>query len=191
MDVTLATTLPIAIGLSMDALAVSIASGAALVRGKLRQAVRIAAFFGLFQALMPALGWLVCKSFRETVASVDHWIAFGLLSVIGAKMIWESWQFDDEDETSRVEHTTIRLLALSIATSIDALAVGGSYAFLGVSIAQPIVIIGAVTFGACFAGVLLGARVGHWFEGRIELVGGLVLIGIGAKILGEHLLATP
>ena len=175
----------IAIGLAMDAFAVSISSGALIKNLRYRNALQIAFFFGAFQALMPVAGWWGGLRVREYITEMDHWIAFGLLGFIGCKMISESFQLEKEEPWNPL-HVPI-LFFLSVATSIDALAVGITFAFLDISIVPPVLVIGAVTFLFSFAGVFLGNRFGHLFEGKIEIVGGLVLIGIGFKILMEHL----
>lgn len=182
----LITVVIIALGLAMDAFAVSVASGFTIKRLKLRHAVRIALFFGVFQALMPLIGWLAGLGLREFISQWDHWIAFGLLASIGAKMIYESFKLDSDKK--KIDPLALGvLLLLAIATSIDALAVGITFAFLDVQIAWPVAIIGLITFATSFVGVYLGDRFGHIFESKIELVGGLVLIAIGMKILLEHL----
>jgi putative Mn2+ efflux pump MntP len=175
----------IAIGLAMDALAVSITSGMTIKQQKMNHALRIGLFFGGFQALMPLIGWLAGLSLRSLISGVDHWIAFGLLSLIGCKMIYESTKIRDDKEIRSLSGFV--LLWLSIATSIDALAIGLSFAFLNIAIATPILIIGVVTFVLSFLGVLVGTRLGHFFGSKMEILGGLILIGIGTKILIEHL----
>jgi putative Mn2+ efflux pump MntP len=177
----------IAFGLAMDATAVSIATGSSISKGRFRIALRMGASFGLFQALMPIAGWLCGKNLRGFLAGIDHWVAFALLVFVGAKMIYESLKMKrSEKRTGSV--TPCVLLLLSVATSIDALAVGFSFAFLGVAIAAPVVVIGFVTFILSFAGVLIGSGIGHFLESKMEAIGGLVLIGIGIKILVEHLM---
>ena len=176
----------IAFGLAMDAFAVSITSGLTIKNLKIKHAFRIALFFGLFQAIMPLIGWLSGLTIKDFVMSIDHWVAFILLSFIGCKMIYESTKIESENiKTNPLNLYT--LLMLSIATSIDALAVGISFAFLLVSIITPVVIIGVVTFILSFVGVFIGNLKGHLFEGKIEIIGGIILIGIGIKILIEHL----
>jgi putative Mn2+ efflux pump MntP len=180
------TILFIAIGLAMDAFAVSITSGLTIKNLKINHAFRIAIFFGLFQAIMPAVGWLAGFNLRDFISNIDHWIAFGLLSAIGFKMIFESAKMKSDEK--KINPLNIRiLLILSVATSIDALAVGLSLSFLKISIVTPAIIIGAITFFLSFTGVFIGNRFGHFFENRIEFIGGLVLISIGVKILIEHL----
>ena len=176
----------IAFGLAMDAFAVSITSGLAIKKLKINSALKIALFFGIFQAVMPLIGWLAGLSFRNFIVGIDHWIAFGLLTVIGCKMIYESTTM--ELDKKKVDPLNFYVLfILSIATSIDALAVGLSLSFLKVFIAIPAVIIGIVTFSLSIFGVYFGNRFGHYFERKIEMAGGVILIGIGIKILIEHL----
>ena len=184
------STLVIAVGLGMDAFAVSVASGVAMKQIGLRQTLTIAASFALFQALMPVLGWAAGLSFRSYIAAYDHWIAFGLLAGIGFKMIYEARRLED-DKPSEPVMTGGRLLLLSIATSIDALAVGLSFAVLNIVIFTPALIIGFVTGGMSHAGIILGRKVGHLFEGKIEIIGGIILILIGLKILLEHTVLAP
>jgi putative Mn2+ efflux pump MntP len=176
----------IAFGLAMDALAVSIASGVVIKRLRIDHALRIALFFGAFQAAMPIIGWLAGSRLKDLVSGVDHWIAFGLLSLIGCKMIYESTKMKSERREINPLNASV-LLLFSIATSIDALAIGISFAFLQIAIITPAVVIGMVTFLLSFLGVYIGNRLGHFFEQKIEFIGGLILIGIGIKILVEHL----
>jgi putative Mn2+ efflux pump MntP len=180
------TVFAIAVGLSMDAFAVSIATGAVLKRDHVIHALRMAVFFGLFQALMPVLGWLAGLSLRDVISKLDHWIAFGLLLLVGGKMIYEALWLEKDDDASPGAASLPTLLLLSIATSIEALAVGLSLSLLGVDIALPSLIIGVVCFAFTLAGVFVGSKVGHLFEKKIEIVGGLILIGIGVKILLDH-----
>ncbi|MGA7279784.1 MAG: manganese efflux pump MntP family protein [Desulfocapsaceae bacterium] len=184
------STLVIAVGLGMDAFAVSVASGVSMKQIGLRQTLTIAASFALFQALMPVLGWAAGLSFRNYIAAYDHWIAFGLLAGIGLRMIYEARRLED-DKPSELVMTGGRLLLLSIATSIDALAVGLSFAVLNIVIFTPALIIGFVTGGMSHAGIILGRKVGHLFEGKIEIIGGIILILIGLKILLEHTVLAP
>ena len=180
------TVLLIALGLAMDCFAVSIASGLAMKRMRVNNALEIAVFFGSFHAFMLLVGWLAGLSLMDFISGIDHWIAFGLLSLIGFKIIYESIRFESsEKETDPL--SVYVLLILSIATSIDALAVGVTFAFLNLSILTPIIVIGGVTFLLSFLGVFVGTRVGHLFERRIGIVGGLILIAIGVRVLIEHL----
>ena len=176
----------IAVGLAMDAFAVSITSGITIKRLHMNHALKIALFFGLFQAVMPIIGWLAGLNLRDYISAVDHWIAFGLLSFIGCKMVYESITVQSSEKEINPLNVYV-LLVLSVATSIDALAVGVSFAFLKVSIVTPVIIIGTVTFFLSYLGVYIGDRIGHFFENKIEIAGGLLLIGIGIKILVEGL----
>lgn len=182
----------LAIGLAMDCCAVSITNGIILHRTRLRPMLKTAFFFGLFQALMPWIGWISAKSFSHLIESVDHWIAFVILAFLGGRMVLES--FKDEDCRREYDPTSLKvILALAIATSIDALAVGVSFAFLGFknssSIFSPICIIGLVAFTLSMLGLLFGIRFGCGIAKRLraELWGGVILIIIGVKILIEHL----
>src|SRR5665647_263571 len=186
MDVL--TILLIAVGLAMDAFAVSIAKGIVVKSHKRRTALLLGLFFGGFQMLMPAIGWLVGLSFKEIIMGIDHWIAFGLLAFIGSKMIYDSTRKEKTDTEENLKLHTI--LTLAIATSIDALMVGLSFAFLQTSIFEPILIIGLVTFSLSFTGFFFGCGLGRVFGNKIKVIGGLILIGIGLRILLDHLLFT-
>jgi putative Mn2+ efflux pump MntP len=186
MDMTV--LIGISIGLSMDALAVSVANGFMIKQLRVRHAFRIAFFFGFFQALMPLIGWAAGITFSQYIKSIDHWIAFGLLLLVGVRMIWDSVSKSKKDEAARNCLHFPTLLVLSIATSIDALAVGVSFAFLDMTIWMPILIIGLITFVICFIGVNIGSKLGPLFGSKLGLIGGLILIGIGIKILVEHLM---
>ncbi len=175
----------IAIGLSMDAFSVSVTNGFIIKEIKFKHAFRISIFFGIFQAIMPVIGWASGTVFRSYIKAYDHWIAFGLLMFIGAKMIYESKIIKEEADKKTCLHFPT-LLILSVATSIDALAVGLTYAFLDINIILPSIIIGLITFVICLAGVYIGNKVGHFFENKLELIGGIILILIGFKILMEH-----
>ena len=181
------TIIIMAVGLAMDAFAVSIVSGSAYKKLEVKHAFRVALFFGAFQAIMPLIGSLAGMSVREYIAGYDHWIAFGLLSAVGAKMIYESFKITPAKENFNPSNIWV-LLVLSVATSIDALAIGVTISLLPVSIAMAVVIIGLVTFVLSYLGVFIGKKFGHFFENKIEAVGGLVLIGLGVKIMFEHLL---
>lgn len=180
------TILIIATGLAMDAFAVSISSGLTIKRLRIRHALLIASFFGIFQGVMPLLGWVAGIGLSDYIASIDHWLAFILLTVIGVKMIYEATRLDEASEEKDPLKIYV-LFILAIATSIDALAVGLSFAFLNVTVVYPAIVIGVVTFAFSLFGVFIGKRFGHFFEGRIEVAGGLILIAIGVKILVEHL----
>jgi len=170
----------------MDAFAVSIAKGITVKRNRRRTAILLASLFGGSQALMPVIGWLAGISFRDVIMGIDHWIAFGLLGFIGAKMIYESTKDEDGDEKDISLHLA---LTLAVATSIDALMVGLSFAFLETSILVPILIIGTVTFVLSLVGFVFGAGMGKVFGKKVEVVGGVILILIGIQILVEHLTA--
>lgn len=175
-----------ALGLAMDAFAVSI--GVSLTQDRLSriQILRMALFFGLFQAGMPILGWLGGKGFMALIRTVDHWAAFGLLLLIGGRMIHESFSKEKEEARKTDKTRGLTLIILSVATSIDAFAVGLSLAVLNVMIWLPAAVIGAVAFLMTGLGASLGPLVGRVVGRRAELAGGLVLIGIGIKILIDH-----
>lgn len=177
--------LMIALALAMDAFAVSISSGVSQKEVSMRRALLMAGFFGMFQALMPVLGWLSGRWAIELIQAFDHWIAFGLLLFIGGKMIHEGIQTDGQPATNPFKLRV--LLMLSLSTSIDALAVGVSLSFLKTEILTPALMIGLITFLLSFFGVYIGKIFGHIFEKKLEIIGGLILMGIGIKILVEHL----
>ena len=187
-DMSLFSIFMIGIGLSMDAFAVSVARGMTMKKEELlRYALTLGFFFGIFQAVMPLIGWWAGSCFQEFIASIDHWIAFGLLAIIGSNMIRES--FRGEEEACDDKSLTLKtILILAVATSIDALAVGISFAFLQVHIWTAIVIIGLTTFVLSFLAVYLGNRLGNLLEKYAGILGGIILILIGTKILLEHLL---
>ncbi|MDD1676364.1 MAG: manganese efflux pump MntP family protein [Methanomicrobiales archaeon] len=169
----------------MDAMAVSICAGLAQSAGRISYGLKLAALFGLFQFGMPVLGWIIGTAFDTIISGIDHWLAFGILAVIGAKMLYES----RKSACSRTPvHSITVLLALALATSIDAFAVGLSYAFLAAPIALPALTIGIITFILSFSGYLGGSRLGDAAGRWAELSGGAILLGIGIKILLEHLL---
>ncbi|MEA4961434.1 manganese efflux pump MntP [Lutispora sp.] len=178
------TIVMIALGLAMDAFAVSVSSGITIKELKPRHGAKIALFFGGFQALMPILGWLLGIGFKDYIEKYDHWIAFVLLGFIGAKMLKESMDDDCEYISDPLQNKVLFMLA--IATSIDAMAVGVSFAFLKASILSSSLIIGAITCVICFGGVYLGNRCGCVFKKKAEIAGGVVLMLIGFKILAEH-----
>ncbi|MFH1723736.1 MAG: manganese efflux pump MntP family protein [Elusimicrobiota bacterium] len=182
------TTLLIAFGLAMDAFTVSICGGMVMRGARLRDALRVALAFGLFQALMPVAGWIAGRRLADLITAADHWVAFGLLALIGGKMIYDAATKGPERHTMDLRRIGV-LLTLSVATSIDALAVGLSFAFLGIGILRPVLTIGAVTAVLSLIGVLAGRRLGHGFERRVGILGGLILVAIGTKILLEHLAA--
>lgn len=174
----------IAVGLSMDAFAVSICKGLSVKQLKLRHMMITGLYFGGFQALMPLVGYLLGIQFEHLITSIDHWIAFVLLSLIGLNMIKES-RGDAEELNDSFSLKT--MLPLAVATSIDALAVGITFAFLKVNILYAVVFIGITTFVLSAAGVKIGQLFGTRFKSRAELAGGIVLILMGLKILLEHL----
>lgn len=181
----------LAVALAMDCFTVSIVSGVMVRRHLLGLMLRLAVFFGVFQALMPLIGWLATNHFSEALESIDHWIAFGLLTFIGGKMIKESFK-EESEHTFNPQRLSTQLL-LAVATSIDALAVGISFACIGyntlTSLLWPLIIIGIVSFTFSVTGYLLGVRFGRRIERRLkpELLGGIILLVIGVKILMSHL----
>ncbi len=186
---TLFEIILVGIGLSMDAFAVSICKGLSMKKLKWKNAVIVGAYFGVFQAIMPLSGYLLGTTFRNLVISIDHWIAFILLAVIGGKMLKEAFAGGtdgEKDENDSLDFKT--MLILAIATSIDALAVGITFAFFEINIIKAISIIGFLTFTISTIGVIIGNKFGHKFQGKAEIVGGAILIFIGLKILIEHLM---
>ncbi len=179
----------VAVGLSMDAFAVSVCKGLCMKRLDVRQALVIALFFGGFQALMPLVGWALGTQFEQYITPVDHWIAFVLLAFIGGKMLWDAFRGGEEELSCPADgKLDLReLVMLSVATSIDALAVGITFAFLRVDIVSSVALIGATTFVLALAGVAVGHRFGARYEKPATIVGGIVLVLIGTKILLEHL----
>ena len=178
----------IGIGLSMDAFAVSVCKGLGMHRVNYAHALVIALFFGVFQGLMPVIGWLVGNAFAVYVTAVDHWIAFALLAFVGGKMLWDAFHDEGEEDESVADRLDpCELFMLAIATSIDALAVGISFSFLQIDIVVAALIIGCTTFVLSLAGVVVGNRFGARFEKPSQIAGGIVLIAIGLKILLEHL----
>ena len=175
----------ISIGLAMDAFAVSICKGLSMKKINWKSTIIIAIYFGLFQAIMPVFGYLLGSSFSVIVQKLDHWIAFILLAIIGGNMIKESKDDEAEKRNDKVDFKTMIILA--IATSIDALAVGVTFAFFKVNIILSISIIGLITFILSFVGVIIGNKFGDKFQNKAELTGGVILIIIGLKILLEHL----
>lgn len=174
----------IAISLSMDAFAVSICKGLSLPKFNTKLAALTGAYFGFFQGLMPTIGYFAGSAFSDIVSAVDHWIVFVLLGIIGGKMIYESFS-DDECASPSFEPKI--MLGLAVATSIDALAVGVSFAFLKVNILLSALLIGTITFFLSFVGVGVGNVFGNKYKSKAEFAGGLVLVLMGVKILLEHL----
>ena len=181
----LASVFLIAVGLSMDACAVSFAKGICLKKQIKSHAVRLSLAFGFFQGFMPLIGWWVGTHFENLITSVDHWIAFVLLSYLGGKMVYESFK---EEDSHLITFSSRMLFTLGVATSIDALAVGVSMAFLKTGIWFPASVIAFTTFFLSFSGVICGFRFGKIKGLKVELLGGLILIVIGVKILIEHTL---
>ena len=190
-----------AIALAMDAFAVSITKGMTLKSLSKGIAIKIARFFGVFQAAMPLIGWILGIGFQDHIKAIDHWVALILLSILGGKMIYEFYKGrkEEKDEVNDAEievSTTLEsdkdelsnkeLTTLAIATSIDALAVGISFAFLDVNIILSSLIIGVITFIICFIGVIAGKKIGGLFKDYAELIGGIILIIIGINIFNEH-----
>jgi len=176
----------IGVGLAMDAFAVSICKGLAMKKLAPRSACIIGLWFGGFQALMPFIGWVLGTQFESYITAIDHWIAFILLGFIGGNMLREAFGKDEDEKTDdSISFKTMLLLA--VATSIDALAVGITFAFLKVNIFSSIAVIGAVTFFIAVAGVAIGHAFGLKFKKKAEILGGVILILIGLKILIEHL----
>ena len=175
----------IAVGLSMDAFAVSVCKGLAMPKCTFKKAAIVGLWFGGFQALMPAIGYILGAQFQEAIASIDHWIAFVLLALIGGNLIHEALDNDEEEADASLNVKTMFLLA--VATSIDALAIGITFAFLKVNIIPAVCFIGIVTFIISFAGVKIGNVFGARYKNKAEIVGGIILILLGLKILLEHL----
>jgi putative Mn2+ efflux pump MntP len=180
------TVIMLSVGLAMDAFTVSLCTGMAMDPLRVRLAVRMAASFGFFQAGMPVLGWLGGLGLVRFISSYDHWVAFGLLAIVGGKMIYEAGKGEEACRVIDAGNLWV-LLVLSVATSIDALAVGFSFALLEMRILGPVITIGVITAALSLAGVILGRRCSTLFRDRVQIVGGLILIGIGVRIVIEHL----
>ena len=176
----------IAVGLSMDAFAVSVCKGLSTPKYKLKYSMICGAWFGGFQALMPAVGYLLGVNFKKYITAIDHWIAFALLALIGFNMIREALKNDDEGADP--SFTAKSMLLLAIATSIDALAIGITFAFLDVNIVAAVLFIGVCTFVISAAGVKIGSVFGTRFKSKAEIAGGAILIILGLRILVEHLM---
>lgn len=180
------------VGLAMDAFVVSLTQGMALKGGSgdkkhIKLAVKLAAYFGAFQAIMPIIGWVLGRYFEKYILSFDDYIAFALLLLVGGKMLYDSLKGGDEEEVkSDLNHKQI--IALAIATSIDALAVGVSFAFLNVSISSAAIIIGLTTFVICFIAVILGKKIGSFFQKYAEIAGGVILILMALNILIQNII---
>jgi len=182
------SVLLIAVGLSADCFAVALGASNSAKRSSYLQMLRVALAFGVSQAVMPVLGWLAGKTLVDLISDYDHWVAFALLLVIGGRMIWESFHRKESEAADRDFSKGFTLLTLAVATSIDALAVGLSFAFLRVNIVMAVLTIGGVAFLITGVGFLVGRRVGQLLGERAETVGGIILIGIGIRILLTHIL---
>jgi putative Mn2+ efflux pump MntP len=176
----------LAVGLAADACAVSLTSGLTIKYITPNKAIKIALFFGVFQAIMPLMGWLSGLILQDYLVAIDHWIAFILLGTIGSKMVYDSWQIEESEKFNPLDIST--LLILAIATSVDALAAGFGLSMIKDTILQTAGLIGIITFIGSFLAVYLGHFCGDLFKNKIGVVGGLILIAIGTKILIEHLI---
>jgi len=185
----LLTLFLIAIGLAMDSFAVSITAGLSLKRFKLSTISRVSIVFAFFQGLMPVIGWALGQTFSDIISAYDHWVVFGLLLLIGGKMIYESLTQQEEAHCINI-YSKRTICTLGMATSIDALAVGISFSLLNVEIFFSAAIIGVTTFILSFLGLTLGLKLGSIFRSKVELLGGVILIGIGIKVLVSHLMAS-
>lgn len=186
----------IAFGLSLDAFTVALTNSTMIKDLHIRHGLRMAAFFGFFQFIMPVIGWAAGMTFSAYVGACDHWIAFALLAVVGGRMIYSCLPFSKEDKACECSCGNKKdcrdiptLFLLSIATSIDAMAVGLSFAMIEVEIIHPSIVIGLITFAVSMMGYYLGKAVGSKIKIELDIVGGVVLIGIGIKILASHLMA--
>ncbi|MBQ8525548.1 MAG: manganese efflux pump [Clostridia bacterium] len=178
----------LAAALSMDACAVSICKGLSMRRINYAHALIISLSFGVFQALMPTIGWFLGSRFESYIVNIDHWIAFALLAFLGAKMLYETFTDKEEEIVKKESLLDLKeVFVLSVATSIDALAAGITLACLNVNIISSASLIGILTFGFCFIGVIIGNKFGAKYKSKAEIAGGAVLILIGLKILLEHL----
>jgi putative Mn2+ efflux pump MntP len=179
----------LACALAMDAFAVAIISGITLDPLTGRQVFRLAFHFGLFQALMPVIGWAAGNAVYNYITAVDHWVAFSLLAFVGGRMVWGALHEDGKSKALKDPTSGWELVLLSVATSIDALAVGLSLAMIGSTIVIPAIIIGLVAAAFTVAGMLLGRRIGSLWGRRVEALGGVILVAIGFRIVIEHLSA--
>jgi putative Mn2+ efflux pump MntP len=179
----------IAVSLSMDAFAVALSKGLSMKKLNYAHGAIIALFFGVFQGIMPLIGWLLGKQLEQYIVSVDHWIAFVLLAYIGGRMVYDTLRDKEDDEVTAVESKIDykEMLMLSVATSIDALMIGVAFASLQTPIIPSVCLIASITFGLSFLGVIVGNRFGLKFKKKAEIAGGVVLILIGLKVLLEHL----
>ena len=175
----------ISIGLAMDAFSVSVCKGLSMNKLDAKKAIIIAIYFGVFQGIMPLIGYFLGTAFESLISEIDHWIAFSLLVFIGANMIGEAFASDNKTSNENVDFKTMFILAL--ATSIDALTIGVTFAFLDVNILLAATIIGVVTFSLSLMGVKIGNRFGSKYEAKAEILGGIILVFMGIKILVEHM----
>ncbi len=187
MGIGIVDLLLVAVALSMDAFAVAVSSGIASDAPGAKRIIKLAFFFGFFQFLMPVIGWLLGNGVSTYIEKIDHWVAFGLLAFIGARMVIGSIKGDTDSKEVDDPFSTKTLFVMAVATSIDALAVGISFALAGVNIWSSSVVIGVVTFTLSAIGVLIGKKVGSMFEKSAGILAGIILIGIGVKILIEHM----
>lgn len=181
------SVLLIAIGLSFDCFAVALGASTAGKRSTTLQILRVSAAFGISQAIMPVLGWLAGRTLVDLISDYDHWVAFALLLIVGGRMIWESLHSKDGEPVGRDFSKGFTLLTLAVATSIDALAVGLGFAFLSVNIVVAVLTIGGVAFLITGLGFLIGRKAGRLLGKRAETMGGIILVGIGIRILVTHL----
>jgi putative Mn2+ efflux pump MntP len=181
------TIMFLALALAMDAFAVSIANGLTIKDLRIRHALIIATWFGLFQALMPLIGWVGGVKLQDTISGIDHWVVFGLLLFIGCKMIYESCRIEKHERQPNPLDVRV-LFVLSVATSIDAFTAGVGLGLLRIPILVPVIIIGLITFIMSFIGVWIGDRSTRFFEKKMEMAAGIILIVIGFKVLVSHLL---
>ncbi len=181
---TIFTIIFIALGLTMDAFAVSISSGAVIKKMHIKHAFLIAGFFGIFQAIMPLFGWFMANFASPFFENFGHWIAFVLLVFVGTKMIYESYQISEEKDSNPLNIYVLFIMA--IATSVDAFAVGITLSVLNVKVLLPVLLIGIITFVFSFLGAYIGKLFGHIFESKVEVFGGVILVIIGIKVLISH-----
>ncbi len=184
---TFTTLFFISIGLAMDAFAVSLTEGLALKKIHIKHIFRVAFVFGTFQAVMPLVGWLVGGIFYDKIAKYEHWVVFGLLAFVGIKMLLEAWENQKCENHGKCDISS-NIIALGVATSIDALAVGFSFSLVpGLNIYSTVFIIGVITFIISSAGVYIGNKAGQFLGYKAEYAGGFILIGMGCKVLFEHI----
>lgn len=183
----------IAVGLSLDAFTVAVTNSTIIKNLKLRDGLRMSLFFGFFQMIMPIMGWAAGLTFSRYIQGFDHWIAFALLALVGGRMIWSGFSGDNSTASNKNEHIQDcrhlpTLLVLSIATSIDAMAVGLSFALIKISVIFPSIIIGIITFFMSLIGYFIGKKIGEKLNLKLDIIGGIILIGIGIKIVCDHII---